>query len=110
MDILINNVGGPSSEANARKSWFEIDSHYCVATYYKCVVAGVRFAQLLVPEMTARQWGRVINLSSVIGAQPREFVSDYAAAKAAVNNTTIVWPMPSPTAGSPSTPSRSAAS
>ena len=89
IDILINNVGGPMSEDTARLDWFDVETRFWSGSYYKCVVAGVRFAQILAPAMRDRGWGRIINFASVVAAQPIAFVPDYAAAKAGVKNMTV---------------------
>lgn len=89
VDILINNVGGPMDEETGRLAWFDVETKYWMGTYYKCVVAGVRFAQILAPPMRDRGWGRIINFSSVVGSQPTPYVVDYAAAKAAVKNVSV---------------------
>ena len=49
----------------------------------------VRMIRLLVPQMKQLGWGRIIQLSSVVGVQPLAAQPHYSAAKAAVINMTV---------------------
>lgn len=84
MDILINNAG----EFHAR-GWMDTPPQAWAGVYNTNVISIVRLIQLLVPQMKALEWGRIINMSSVTGSQPFPRWPDYGASKAAVANMTV---------------------
>jgi 3-oxoacyl-[acyl-carrier protein] reductase len=65
IDILINNCGGPSSGFFRDFS----DEHWAEA-FEQVFLSAVRFCNLTIPEMIKRQWGRIINITSVSVKQP----------------------------------------
>ncbi|MFF3754186.1 SDR family NAD(P)-dependent oxidoreductase [Streptomyces sp. NPDC002018] len=82
VDILVNNLGiyDPTvgwSTASATE-WNDI--------YNTNVVSSVRMIQRFVPGMRERGWGRVIQISSVLGDLPTASQPHYAATNAARNN------------------------
>ena len=79
IDILVNNVGWTESldfldtdEALWRKS---LDIN---------LMAPLRFCREVLPYMVEQQYGRVVNIASVAGRQPRPMAVVYSAAKAGV--------------------------
>jgi 3-oxoacyl-[acyl-carrier protein] reductase len=65
VDILVTNAGGPPTASfdnaalDAYRQAFELNA-----------LSAIRLAQLVVPAMRARRWGRVINITSVSVKQP----------------------------------------
>jgi len=86
VDILVNNAGGVDV---GLKPWLEPVADQWEDTFEQNVFSTVRLIRLLVPSMKKNGWGRVIQISSVVGTQPFPFGPDYAAAKAAVINATV---------------------
>ena len=79
VDILVNNAGesqcGPLEElpAEALRRLFQVN-----------VFGPVRLAQLALPGMRARGYGRVVMIGSMLASFPLAYRSSYVAAKAAV--------------------------
>ncbi len=65
IDILVNNNGGPS--VGPALSCTEEQWRYALDQNFMSVV---RLSQLIVPGMQAKQWGRIINLTSLSGKEP----------------------------------------
>lgn len=85
IDILVNNAGG-RHEGWGRVGWFGNPPANWIATYKQNVVSTATLIDGLVPPMTERGWGRVIQIASAIALhQPANF-PDYQAAKAAEIN------------------------
>jgi NAD(P)-dependent dehydrogenase (short-subunit alcohol dehydrogenase family) len=87
IDILVNNVGAVLRMDNP--DWLEITPQEWLNSYNVNAVATLRLTQLMVPQMKARGWGRIINISSTGGSQTRGIMLDYGAPKAAVDNMTV---------------------
>ena len=85
VDILVNNAGGVDE---GLKPWLEIEPRQWQATFEQNVFSAVRLVQQLLPTMKAARWGRIIQISSGVAVQPLAIGADYAAAKAALSNTT----------------------
>jgi len=65
IDILVNNCGGPASgyfSAFGDKDWQE--------AYDQVLMSAVRCTRLVLPDMIANDWGRVINITSISVKQP----------------------------------------
>ncbi len=84
VDILVNNAGG-SGEKHA---WEATPTDGWIATFDRNVVAAIRLTNLLLPEMRAAGWGRIVNISSLAGVLPPATGPDYSASKAAMNSLT----------------------
>lgn len=84
IDILINNAG-----AYEVRGWADATPQQWLDTFNQNVISMVRMIRLLVPQMRQLGWGRIIQLSSAVGAQPGAALPDYNATKAAVNNMTV---------------------
>lgn len=65
IDILVTNAGGPpaSSFADAELEMFR-------KAFELNALSAIRLAKLVLPEMQARKWGRIINITSVSVKQP----------------------------------------
>lgn len=85
IDILINNAGGRHG-GWARSGWFGTSAANWIETYKQNVISTATLVDGLVPGMTERGWGRVIQICSAVAIhQPPNF-PDYQAAKAAEIN------------------------
>ncbi len=65
IDILINNCGGPPSgffRDFAEEQW--------VTAFEHVFLSAVRLSNLVIPGMVAKQWGRIVNITSVSVKQP----------------------------------------
>lgn len=82
VDILVNNAGGQRSRGN-----FDTltDQDYFDA-FTDNVLSIVRMCRAALPHMQARQWGRVVNITSEVATQPDRIYQNYAAAKGAALN------------------------
>lgn len=88
IEILVNNAGG-SATGNTSKAPIDIEPEDWISNYHANALPAVRLCHLAVPGMVSAGWGRVINVSSAVAAQPNNLGSDYSAAKAALNNFTV---------------------
>jgi NAD(P)-dependent dehydrogenase (short-subunit alcohol dehydrogenase family) len=85
VDILVNNAGGRHGGWEPA-GWLDTPPETWLETYRLNVVAAVTLVTRLVPTMTTRGWGRVIQIASAVALhQPPRF-ADYQAAKAAEIN------------------------
>jgi NAD(P)-dependent dehydrogenase (short-subunit alcohol dehydrogenase family) len=82
VDILVNNAGVYDPQAQ----WGDTPADAWAEMYNIDVLSSVRMIQRLLPGMRARGWGRVIQISSVLGHLPKAIQPHYAAASAARNN------------------------
>jgi 3-oxoacyl-[acyl-carrier protein] reductase len=65
IEILVNNCGGPTSgffRDFADEEW--------IGAFEQVFLSAIRLSKLVIPEMIARQWGRIINITSVAVKQP----------------------------------------
>ncbi|WP_433667633.1 SDR family NAD(P)-dependent oxidoreductase [Nocardia sp. CA-136227] len=81
IDILVNNVGVFDPWA----TWADTTAEQWAELYNINVISSARMIRRLVPQMRARGWGRVIQISSVTGEMPTATQPHYAAANAARN-------------------------
>src|SRR5262245_42517319 len=84
IDILVNNAA-----LYPQHTWFESGADIWSRIWEVNVMAPVRLIQLLVPDMMAKGWGRVIQISSGEGSKPFAHMPGYAATKAAIHNLTV---------------------
>ena len=78
VDILINNAGG----SGRTEDWSTTRPETWAEGYDKNVVSALRVITRVLPEMRAKKWGRIINISSLAALMPPHKRPDYAAAKA----------------------------
>lgn len=65
IDILVNNCGGPAP------GYFEdIDDKKWEDGYQQVLMSAVRFTRLVLPLMKDKNWGRIINITSLSVKQP----------------------------------------
>lgn len=86
IDILVNNVGGAVKEGV--RPWPDVSASDWAAAFNKNVGGAAVLIRALLPAMTARRWGRIINISTVAAIEPTGAIPEYAAAKAALNSLT----------------------
>jgi 3-oxoacyl-[acyl-carrier protein] reductase len=67
IDILVNNCGGPV--AGTLK---DLNEENWQSAYEQILLSVVRFCNLVAPDMIAKEWGRIINITSVAAIQPIE--------------------------------------
>ena len=78
VQILVNAAGGVSDFA----TFDEVDDDAWTKGLDLNLMTAVRTIRAFLPDMRARQWGRIINISSEDGVQPYPEVPHYSAAKA----------------------------
>jgi len=81
VDILVNNAGKGHNkpiDALTDDDWY--------ASLDLNLMSAVRLCRALVPQMCARGWGRVVNISTRVAREPDPYFAAYAAAKAALIN------------------------
>jgi NAD(P)-dependent dehydrogenase (short-subunit alcohol dehydrogenase family) len=79
VDILVNNAGFYASGT----TWADITPDDWAEMYQANVVGSVRMIKAFVPDMRARGWGRVVQISSVQSTDPMASQPHYAASNAA---------------------------
>lgn len=79
VDILFNNAGHLHYCTTINATDAEWESQLNIH-----LMACVRTCRAVIPKMLERKWGRIINMSSVVGVTPGRGLSGYSAAKAAV--------------------------
>lgn len=65
IDILVNNCGGPVPGL-----FQELEENDWNNAYEQVLLSTVRFSKLVLPEMMRKNWGRIINLTSISVKQP----------------------------------------
>ncbi len=84
IDILVNNYGS----ALAGK-WDSLSTEQWLEATNVNLLSAVRLIQHCTPHMKAKQWGRIINLSTIGDHQPNGIMPHYYAAKGALSNSTV---------------------
>lgn len=84
IDILINNAG-----AYEARSWFETTPATWRMFFETDVLSAVGLILAVVPAMREAGWGRIINVATGMATTPQIVMADYAAAKAAMVNSTV---------------------
>ena len=65
IDILVNNCGGPTSgffRDFVEEEW--------MSAFEQVFLSVVRFSKLVIPGMIVKQWGRIVNITSISVKQP----------------------------------------
>jgi len=79
IDILINNIG-----ITITVPFLESDEEIWRKTFDLNLLVPFRFCRVVLPYMVKQQYGRIVNIASIAGRQPRPLSVDYSAAKAGV--------------------------
>lgn len=79
VDALVNNAG--MAEWKPLDETTEEDYRY---QFELSVIAPLNLMRAMIPEMTDRGWGRVVNVSSTAGKRPSAMMPDYSVGKAAM--------------------------
>ena len=79
IDILVNNIGW-----NECISFLETDEELWRTSLDINLLVPMRFCRAVLPYMVKQQYGRVVNIASIAGRQPRPMAVTYSAAKAGV--------------------------
>ena len=79
VDVLINNAG-----INIIKPFEEQDLNDFQRVFDVNVFGAVKLCQILVPDMAAAEWGRVVNIASIWSVISRAGRSPYSSAKSAL--------------------------
>lgn len=79
IDALVNNAGMAE-----RKPLEEVSGEDFRAQFELSVLAPFNLMRAMIPEMTGRGWGRVVNVSSSAGKRPSKMMPDYSVGKAAM--------------------------
>jgi 3-oxoacyl-[acyl-carrier protein] reductase len=69
-DILVTNTGGPPAAP-----FVELREEQWRAGIDGTLMNVIRLAQLVIPGMRERQWGRIVNLTSLVAKQPTELLT-----------------------------------
>ena len=86
VDVLVNNYGTAD-----RGYWFDdaTGTGAWISMYQKNVLSAARMIRLIVPQMKARNWGRIIQIGTIGSNQPNARMPHYYASKGALANLTI---------------------
>jgi NAD(P)-dependent dehydrogenase (short-subunit alcohol dehydrogenase family) len=79
IDILINNIGTTETVP-----FLETDEALWRETLDFNLLVPMRFCRAVLPYMVNQRYGRIVNIASIAGRQPRPLAVDYSAAKAGV--------------------------
>ncbi|MBB3952025.1 SDR family NAD(P)-dependent oxidoreductase [Aureimonas jatrophae] len=89
IDIAVNNAGGlRSSTGELFRAFEDVPDEDWQATWELNVMSAVRVARAVLPGMTNRGWGRIINISSESAVQPDPVAVEYGTSKGALNTLT----------------------
>ena len=86
IDILVNNAGGTDAAPITWENGSMADWH---EKFEQNFFSAIRVIRAILPQMKDLGWGRIVQISTGLATQPGAFMVDYAAAKAAMNNTTV---------------------
>lgn len=84
IDVLINCAG-----INKIAPFADIDPADFLRIQQVNVFAPMRLCQAVLPGMLQRQWGRIVNISSVWGKVSKEYRASYSASKFALDGMTL---------------------
>ncbi|MSP42618.1 MAG: SDR family NAD(P)-dependent oxidoreductase [Alphaproteobacteria bacterium] len=86
IDILINNYGTAE-----RGFWLDAETgaDAWISVYQKNVLSAARMIRLLVPQMKALGWGRIVQIGTIGSSQPNARMPHYYASKGALANLTV---------------------
>jgi NAD(P)-dependent dehydrogenase (short-subunit alcohol dehydrogenase family) len=83
-DVLINNAG-----INKIAPFLQVDTEDFLRIHRVNVLAPLLLCQAVIPAMKARGWGRIVNVSSVLGKVGKAQRAAYSASKFALDGLTV---------------------
>ncbi|BAZ50094.1 putative 3-oxoacyl-(acyl carrier protein) reductase [Nostoc sp. NIES-4103] len=86
IDILVNNAGGTDWEFS---NWKSASLEEWEALFQQNFFSALRLIHAFIPHMQTLGWGRIINIATIWAIQPGLGMPHYAAAKAALVNSTV---------------------
>jgi 3-oxoacyl-[acyl-carrier protein] reductase len=86
IDILVNNAGGTDTGLD---DWKSATLEAWDVAFQQNFFSALRLIHALIPQMRTQGWGRVINIATAWAMQPAAAQPHYAAAKAALVNSTV---------------------
>lgn len=84
IDILVNNYG-----TAMMGKWDSLTTEQWIEASNVNLLTAVRLIQHCTPHMKEKQWGRIINLSTMGDHQPNAIMPHYYSAKAALSNASV---------------------
>jgi 3-oxoacyl-[acyl-carrier protein] reductase len=87
LDIVVNNAGGRNKVST--QGWGDLSPEVWLETYQLNALSPAIVASRALAGMRERNWGRIINISSVGSYVPRPDAGEYGSAKAALNQSTV---------------------
>jgi 3-oxoacyl-[acyl-carrier protein] reductase len=86
LDILVNNAGGTDG---TMQGWTDATREDWNLLFEQNYFSAIRLVRHLTPALRAGGWGRIINIATGLAVQPTAWLPHYAAAKAALVNSTV---------------------
>lgn len=86
LDILVNNAGH-----NIRKPLIEVEENDWDSVLEVNLKGIFLVAQICTKQMMKQKYGKIINISSILGSVGMPFQTSYAASKGGINQLTKVW-------------------
>lgn len=86
LDILVNNAGH-----NIRKPLIEVEENDWDSVLEVNLKGIFLVAQICTKQMMKQKYGKIINISSILGSIGMPFQTSYAASKGGINQLTKVW-------------------
>jgi gluconate 5-dehydrogenase len=86
LDILVNNAGH-----NIRKPLIEVEENDWDSVLEVNLKGIFLVAQICTKQMVKQNYGKIINISSILGSVGMPFQTSYAASKGGINQLTKVW-------------------
>lgn len=86
LDIVVNNAGGTDG---VPASWDVATMDGWLRNFQQNFFSSVRVTRAALPILKSNGWGRIIQIATGWAMQPAPVAVDYAAAKAAIVNTTV---------------------
>ena len=89
LDILVNNAGGNTGGDTQPADWKTASLEVWEASFQQNFFSALRLIHAIMPQMRTQGWGRIINIGTSWAMQPTTAMPTYAAAKAAMVNSTV---------------------
>ncbi|HET7434157.1 MAG TPA: SDR family oxidoreductase [Thermoanaerobaculia bacterium] len=83
VDILVTNTGGPPAAPFAK-----LTEEQWASGIASTLMNVVRLCRLVIPDMQKRQWGRIVNITSLVAKQPTELLTVSSTLRAGISGLT----------------------